>query len=368
MREDGKMQPAHKSALEDFESLMLVSKQSGRYKRIDGRRAVSGKFYTQKASWLTAPVREFIENHTKKNKYVLDPFAGGGDLLNSLSQRYKIICEGYDLPGGKWPVNDSLVHIPNPHAALICANPPYLAKHSAQRKGVFEKVRRHYVKYYDLYETAIARCMEAAEAAVFIIPETFLHSGFPKNQLKAVSVITDNPFNSTENPVCAACFESSERDGANNAKIYIGDQYICAMSALRRNRKSGGRNKTIVFNDPSGNIALKAVDGVNPHDRIRFEKSEGFYYGRERVKSSSRLLTYISIKDIDGNNIERLLKTLNQNLEKARAETADLLLSPFKGNNKAGKRRRRLDYSLARQLIEQSLNRQIEFHYAAGSK
>ena len=361
------MDPANKNIPESFESLMLISKQTGRYKRIDGQRTVSGKFYTQKASWFTMPVRKFFENHIRTNTYILDPFAGRGDLLDSLSQRYKVICKGYDLSEGKWLVNDSLAHIPNPHAALICTNPPYLAKHSAKRKGVFEKVQHRYMKYYDLYEVAIARSMEAAKAAIFIIPETFLHSTFPKDQLKAVSVIMENPFNNTENPVCVACFESAERDGEKKAKVYIGDQYICRMSALRRKKKNAGRDKNIVFNDPAGNIALKAVDGINPDDRIRFEKPGNFYYGRERVKSSSRLLTYINIKDINNNEIERLLKTLNQNLETVRAETADLLLSPFKGNNKAGKRRRRLDYSLARHLIEWSLCKQMEFHYVAGS-
>ena len=337
------------------DSLMLISKQTGRYKRIDGQRAVSGKFYTRKTSWLTAPARGFFERHIRKNKYVLDPFAGRGDLLESLSQRYDIICEGYDLSGGKWPVNDSLAHIPNPRAAFICTNPPYLAKHSAKRKGVFEKVQRYYASYYDLYEAAIARAMEASRAAIFIIPETFLHSAFPKNQLKAVSVITENPFNDTENPVCAACFESSARDGEINAKVYIGDQYICPMSALQRKKRCAARGKQIAFNSPSGNIALKAVDGVDPNDKIRFEKAENFYYGRERVKESSRLLTYISIQGLSGRETGRFLKILNRKLEETRAETADLLLSPFKGNNKAGRRRRRLDYSLARQLIMQSL-------------
>ena len=372
-----------------------------------GRRTVYGQFYTRKMSWFSAPVRQFFENHIKTNKYVLDPFAGEGDLLKNLSKRYKIICQGYDLSGNRWPVNDSLIHIPNPRSALILTNPPYLAKHSAKRKAVFSKVRRYYTAHYDLYEAAIARGVEAAKAAVFIIPETFLHSAFPKHQLKAVSVIIENPFTTTENPVCVACFESKRRDGETNAEIYIGDQYICLMSDLRRHKRmsekiecgrsglgggkpshgkpraqnegrgglGGGRvedakinpsgpdattngacGRRIAFNDPSGKIALKAVDGVRPEDRIRFEKADNFYYGREKIKNSSRMLTYVSVPGLSDGEIGPFLKILNRKLEEARAETADLLLSPFKGNNKAGRRRRRLDYTLARRLIEHSLN------------
>ncbi len=342
--------------LEDFESLMLISKQKGRHKRINGKQAVLGKFFTQKMSWFAEPVREFFEFCIKNNKHVLDPFAGKGDILKSLSQRYKIICKGYDLLEKRWPANNSLVHIPNPHSALICTNPPYLAKHSAKRKNLFEKVKRYYAEYYDLYELAIARAMETARWAIFIIPETFLHSAFPKSQLKTASVITENPFNDTENPVCVACFDSTFQDGENKAKIYIGNHYVCPMSAIRRKRKRTNFSRPIVFNDPSGSIALKAVDGMDPDDKIRFERAESFYYGREKIKHSSRLLTYISIKDLSQRETDRFLKILNQKLEKIREKTADLLLSPFKGNNKTGCRRRRLDYALARHLIEQSLN------------
>ena len=351
------METIKRGPADNFESLMLISKQASRYKRINGQKTTAGKFYTQKRSWLTQPVREFIEKKIKTNKYVLDPFAGGGHLLESLSQHYDIIGQGYDLSGGKWPVNDSLAYIPNPHSALICTNPPYLAKHSAKRKGVFKKVEAYYARHYDLYELAITRCLSASRAAILIIPETFLHSAFPKNQLKRLSVITENPFNDTENPVCAACFESTEQEGERQAKIYIGDQYICRLSALVRKRKKAIPGPRIVFNDPSGNIALKAVDGTDPKDRIRFESAQNFYYGREKVTSSSRLLTYINIPNLDSvSKKEHFLKAINQNLEKKREKTADLILSPFKGNNKAGRRRRRLDYALARDLISSSLS------------
>ena len=123
---------------------MLISRQKGRYKRINAKQAISGSFYTQKMSWFTEPVKDFFEKRIQTNNHVLDPFAGGGDLLEGLSRRYHIICKGYDLLGKRWTVNDSLSYIPNPYSALICTNPPYLAKHSAKRKGIFEKVQHHY--------------------------------------------------------------------------------------------------------------------------------------------------------------------------------------------------------------------------------
>ena len=52
----------------------------------------------------------------------------------------------------------------------------------------------------------------------------------------------------------------------------------------------------------------------------------------------------------------RQLSGKSRRLQRIRKKTKDLILSPFKGNNKSGNRRRRLDYKLARGIIEQSLD------------
>ena len=47
---------------------------------------------------------------------------------------------------------------------------------------------------------------------------------------------------------------------------------------------------------------------------------------------------------------------MNHKLNEIRSETSDMVLSPFKGNNKDGTRRRRLDYQLARYVINESMH------------
>lgn len=336
-------------------TMMLVSKRDSRYKAIDGRKVSNGTFYTTKASWLTKPVRSFFKEKIAFNKHVLDPFAGVGDILECLQRDYGIVGHGYDIAGNRWVDNDSLLYVPNPHKYLVCTNPPYLAKHSAKRKGVWKLVRKYYAKYYDLYETAISKCMENADAGIFIVPETFLHSNLLKNQLRLVSVILKNPFSDTENPVCVACFDSSHEGGAENAEVYIEDRYVCRMADIDRRAYVANSYHHISFNNPKGNVALKAVDGTNPEDRIRFERPEGFYYDRYRIVCSSRLVTYIEVGGVL--NLDDFLQELNERLERIRYDTDDLILSPFKGNNKAGQRRRRLDYRLARYLISETLGR-----------
>ena len=67
------------------------------------------------------------------------------------------------------------------------------------------------------------------------------------------------------------------------------------------------------------------------------------------------MLTYLEVPNVSDEEIDAFVKICNFNIEKLRKETNDLILSPFKGNNKIGKRRRRLDYSLARVIIAKSL-------------
>ncbi len=341
------------TANQQFQIDMLKSQERCQNKKFDKDKVVTGSFYTRKPIWLTQPVVCFLNEQAQLNYHVLDNFAGAGDLLRTMSEKFGVVPHGYDIFSCKWIRNESLSNVPNPHGALICTNSPYLAKHSAKRKRLWNVVNSYYSHHYDLYEVAITQCMKSASAGVFIVPETFIHSKYPKDNLKLVSVIVGNPFTDTETPVCVACFHDNVKDGYTDAEVCIGDEYVCSMEELSRTKFETYRNQNIKFNEPNGLVALKAVDGTIPNDRIRFEKATRFYYSRSKVKGSSRLLTYIEIDGLI--NLSSFVKTANELLEKIRRSTRDLILSPFKGNNKNGIRRRRLDYALARYIISETV-------------
>ena len=336
---------------------MLVSKEKNLYSDIDTNKVSTGSYYTREENWLTAPVQKFIAHYAEKGFECLDPFAGEGHILDLISKKFNMACHGLDISGQQWPLNDSLENIPNPSNAIICTNPPYLASYSAKRKNVWDLVGSYYKnKYIDLYELAIDKGLEVAPAGVYIIPETFLHSKFNKKNLKLACVITNNPFSDTDTPICVACFDSNESRGNTEAKIYLENSYICKLEDLKKDRSHTNKaNRAVEFNNANGRIALKAIDGVNANDKIRFCHSQDFYYPREKIKHSSRLITYIEIPSLRDEHIPSLLEDLNAELAKIRQKTYDLILSPFKGNNKSGVRRRRLDYRLAKQLILRAL-------------
>lgn len=335
---------------------MLISRARNRYKDIDADKTSGGKFYTTHAHWLTRPVIEFIESALKMAPGFLDPFAGEGHLLTVCADRFQRPVAGFDLHAEQWTSQDSLRHIPSTPSILV-TNPPYLAKHSASRKGVGASVAAYYAEsgLDDLYQVALLRCLAAARFTVAIIPETFLNSSFPKEALTAVSVLERNPFEDTENPVCVACFDAHTTTGETAARLFVEDQFCLSAGELGALRRTVSRDSRIRFNDPLGTIALRAVDSTDPKAPAGFLLGEGFVYDRQNIKISSRLLTYLSVPGLPTERRPALIAAANQRLAELRSASHDLALSPFKGNNREGRRRRRLDYGLARRLLVEAL-------------
>jgi hypothetical protein len=338
---------------------MLVSKAKNRTVEVDIDKVSLGSFYTTKSGWLTDQVRQFLEKAlSESNGYLLDPFAGDGHLLEAiksdpvLGPRVKQ-ATGFDIQGDTFPFNDSLVAIPNSQRAVIVTNPPYLANHSAKRKGVDQLV----AKYFDgstqknLYRIALEKALESADYVVAIIPETFLLSTFTKHRLELAVVIQDSLFGDTDAPALVACFT---KESCADARIFTGNQSIGNLSEILALRDSTAPKHTIVFNDRNGRIGLRAVDGSDGKTPIAFVAARDFEYPSDSVAVSSRLMTYLDLPEIGEADLAAVIEQANGILLQIRLASGDLVLAPFKGNDRNGKRRRRLDYGLARKILNQA--------------
>ena len=339
---------------------MLVSKAKNKTVEIDVTKVSLGSFYTTQSNWLTPEIRMFLAKALKESKgLLLDPFAGDGHLLTAVSQDTELgKCvsgtKGFDIQGSKWPSNDSLLEIPNPNRAVILTNPPYLANHSAKRKGVSSLVAKYFEnsKQTNLYKIALDNALAVSDYVVAIIPETFLLSSFPKERLELAVVIQDELFGDTDAPALVACFGKELPEGA---LVYTGQKLIGKLPEILDLRKSSSLSKTeIVFNVPAGRIGLRAVDGSGGTSQIEFMSAASFEYPAESVVVSSRLMTYIELPELGKAGIDRVIEHANRALGRIRTASGDLVLAPFKGNDKSGKRRRRLDYALARTLLNQA--------------
>jgi len=184
---------------------------------------------------------------------------------------------------------------------------------------------------------------------VAIIPETFLLSTFPKHRLELAVVIQDQLFGDTDAPALVACFGKEVHE---DATVFTGNRRVGHLRDILAFRELTAPKHKIVFNDPSGRIGLRAVDGSDGKNPIAFIAAKGFGYPSESVAVSSRLMTYLEIPELADEAIPKLITKANALLASIRENSGDLALAPFKGNDRTGKRRRRLDYALARKILD----------------
>jgi hypothetical protein len=93
------------------------------------------------------------------------------------------------------------------------------------------------------------------------------------------------------------------------------------------------------------------VDGSDGESPIAFMPASEFDYSSRKVMVSSRLMTYLDLPNLTDDEIGSIIVRANSALKRIRKDSGDLVLAPFKGNDRNGRRRRRLDYALARRIL-----------------
>ncbi|MDR3163568.1 MAG: hypothetical protein LBT77_00630 [Mycoplasmataceae bacterium] len=320
-----------------------------------------GQFFTKKNIWLTDPVQKFIKSNFRG--IILDPFAGAGDILQAvfIMLKSKVKLVGFDIDKNlKWKFNDSLNCIPIIKNGFIVTNPPYLSKNSCKRNKFNQTYNKYFMqcKHEDLYMIALEKMIQTGLPGIAVVPETFINSSFPKHKINLVVIIEPNPFDDTEVPICVVCFnEKKIQSFSDDYLIYKNYDLIGKYSELFKSVPNPNKIlKDIRFNDKFGNIAIRGIDSTNPEHKIKFCLVGEINYDLNKISSSSRSITVVSTKiEYKNSQLIRLINNCNLILNKFRSKTKDVLLSPFKGNNKNGVRRRRLDYFIARQIISKAI-------------
>lgn len=320
---------------------------------MENKKIKLGQFFTKDKLWLKSQIIDFINN--SKCSIAYDPFAGEGDLLKAALENTNLSSiYGLDIDSSlSWKINDSLLNIPHIENAIIITNPPYIAKQSASRKGI--DLSKYFLssKYDDLYLIALDKMLLAQKKVVAIIPESFINSNYSqKEKLSSITILEENPFDDTDNPVCVACFDSCYKS-YNKIKIYKNDFLINNYQNILDFDLAPSNKIKITFNSPEGWLGLHAVDNTDDKTFIKFDFKENIKYDWKKIKISSRHFSLISI-DIPIEKRKLFITKCNEILNSIREKTADIILTPFKGNTKRGIRRRRLDFRLARAIMEKA--------------
>lgn len=323
--------------------------------KIDNKRA-NGRYYTCGNPFQLDPFKKWTIDSDLEHQVVLEPFAGAKNIPQLINSTH-LKCQDWEYfdvePGAEGIVQrDTLADFPKGFEVCI-TNPPWLARNSATRRGLPYPDETN---YDDLYKYALEKCLAHCPWVAAIIPEAFIRSGlFLKRLCDFISLVpqrenktnqtsikreTSSMFEDTEHPVGLALFAP---DIASDVRVWRNNLLLGTLSELRQHLPMPSNNRSIVFNDPNGNLGLYAIDNTVSAS-IRFCPPAEL--GDYKVRQQCRSITKIGVPW--STNID----ILNSYIATIREKTHDVFLTAFKGLRRDGKYRRRLDWALARSIIE----------------
>ena len=316
-----------------------------------------GQFFTEKNVFENTAFLAWWKLISKKDKKaVLEPFAGKNgivDMLKSIDwidKKTKYIS--YDILPGRKDVEfrDTIESFPIGYNVAV-TNPPFLAKNSATRKGLKNKID----PYSDLYEVCLFKCLDNLEYVAMIVPESFITTPYFKNRLFAVVSLTHKKiFKHTEQPVCLALFV---KDETKDFLIYKNDILIGSFSELKMRESrfckdlSSSSLFEISFHKTDGQLGFISTDATNHLKKLKIVNPSEIL--ESDVNPYARLRTRIKITK-NGKLIRvsiSFIKNFNSYINEYRAETGDVFLTSFKGLRDDGSYRRRMSFLKLRELL-----------------
>lgn len=358
-----------------------------------------GQFFTTNSDYILQGFENVVQGKT-----VLDPFAGGGDLLRWAERNGAKAVSGLDidpkLVSKEITLNDSLLVIPATEFNIT--NPPYLAKNKMS-----PEMKSKYMldSYEDLYLLSIKRIMISdPKEGIIIIPVNFFSAensdALRKEFLTQYSISRVNYFrtqvfaDTTYNVVAFYYLRKANPSTKQEIKIFSfpgGDSKtfileeefnyriagrelhkitsIKPMETIRLTEdhmaKHPGHAKVkAFFNDtatmkeysvsPSfrskikGNIILLNCIDTNATEAGWIKAEDVRTLGKDCLvgKNTSRNIAYVLLPDCPLNVQEKIIPLFNDTLNKLRKEYNSLFLTNFRDND-----RKRVSFDFCYKLI-----------------
>ena len=313
----------------------------------------NGQYFTQGNPFSLSPFKTWAKKINLKNEIVLEPFAGANNIIRSLQDNgFAKQFASFDIqPADSLvDVRDTIKDFPTDFRVSI-TNPPWLAKNSANRRGLPYPE----TQYDDLYKHCLDLCLLNCSYVGALIPATFLQSELFRERLDTFILLHDRDmFTDTDNPVALVLFSKRPK----KKKIYYDNKYIGNLeelkghlpAAINSSRKDHDIN--LKFNDPDGKIGFIAFDNTR-EPTIKFCRGEEL--DKYDISHTTRMITKIN-GPFRNNRLDSYISELNDKVKEFRKSTMDVFLTPFKGIRTDGMYRRRMDYSLARAFMLEVLN------------
>ena len=357
-----------------------------------------GQFFTTNSDYILQGFEELV-----KGKEIIDPFAGGGDLLHWAAKHGATKTSGLDidpkLASKDIRFNDSLSSIP--YASFFITNPPYLAKN----KMSIEQKQKYLTEYDDFYLLAIKKIIDAnPDEGIIIIPVNFF-SAENSNHLRkeflikfnitSVNYFKEQVFEDTTYNVVA--FHYTKKTISSTSQVIkitsfpdktskeyeLEEQFdyriagkdlqdilntktlnIMRLTEEHMIENKGCRQIKTLFNDkknvrdygitPSFREQLKnnallinCIDtNASEEGWIKIEDVKTIGYDCLVGKHSSRNIAYIVLPDISLRDQKKIIPLFNQHLNALRKKYNSLFLTNFRDND-----RKRASFDFCYKLI-----------------
>ena len=187
-----------------------------------GNKKQLGQFFTKNSDYILGGLDKYV-----KNKRVIDPFAGSGDLIKWAKKNKAKSVKGYDIDD-KYVNNRTITLNDSINSRLkydfVLTNPPYLNINKAS-KNIKEKYFKNF-SFEDLYQISLSSILDSKEGIV-IVPLNFLCAEnskkirdlfFDKFEIVELNIFSEQVFEDTTYNVISFYYRKKE-DNLGRSKI-----------------------------------------------------------------------------------------------------------------------------------------------------
>ena len=360
-----------------------------------------GQFFTKNSDQILKGLEKYVKNRT-----VVDPFAGGGDLISWAKENKAKSVKGYDVDKKYTDEKDVFYRdsIKNPSQyKFVLTNPPYLNINKATQE-IKEKYFKN-SKFEDLYQISLSSIFNSEEGIV-IVPINFLSAEnskrirdkfFGKFEIVEMNYFTCQVFPDTTYNVIAFYYRKKNNCFVDkfNIKMYIypqnkimnielkkdldwtingsflkiinnqknelgvyrlaekdveenhGDIEVPAAYNHIKNSREITVSKNLYDLIKSNIILLKAIDSGTEKGKISLENIRKYNVDCLVSKESSRHMIYFIFKNkISILEQERIIDIFNREINRMRDKYSSLFLTNYRDNG-----RKRISFDFAYKFV-----------------